>query len=319
MALLLFPDFVQFFGESKFTNVTNGVTPRRWLQQANPQLNSLIAETLGSKNYLLDLDQLQGLKNYANNADFQAKWMSVKHQNKARLAYYIKQALKIDINPDALFDVQCKRLHEYKRQFMNILGVIHRYWELKSLKKADLDNAVPHVVIFSGKSAPGYYIAKLVIKLINSVADIVNNDPDINGSLKVIFIPNYNVSVAEILIPASDISQHISTAGTEASGTSNMKFVLSGGLIIGTVDGANIEIGKEVGDENIWLFGTLAHEVEDIRHEQRYHGVKLDPKLEAVIQSIQRNDFGDGAIFGPLLATLTYGHDYYLVSKDFES
>ncbi|KAJ3121779.1 Non-essential glycogen phosphorylase [Nowakowskiella sp. JEL0407] len=312
----LFQDFVEFYGAQKFTNVTNGVTPRRWLQQANPSLSSLIATTLGSNNFLKHLDELQNLKKFANDENFQKQWMAIKHQNKARLAHYIKQVLNVNVNPDALFDIQCKRLHEYKRQFMNILGTIHHYWYLKGLSKEELAKQVPRVSIFSGKSAPGYYVAKLVIKLINSVAAVVNNDEDIGDALKVIFIPNYNVSVAEILIPASDISQHISTAGTEASGTSNMKFVLNGGLILGTVDGANIEIGEEVGNENIWLFGALAHEVEDIRHDQRYHGVKMDPNLDKVLQSIMNDDFGDGSIYGPLLGTLH--SDYYLVSKDFQ-
>lgn len=178
-------------------------------------------------------------------------------------------------------------------------------------------NYIKSLVIFAGKSAPGYYIAKLIIKLINNVAEVVNNDADTSDYLKLVFIPNYNVSVAEIMIPASDISQHISTAGTEASGTSNMKFVLNGGLILGTVDGANIEIAEEVGDDNIWLFGALAHEVEDIRHDQLYHKVEMCPELKAVITRIRDGAFKDAGIFEPLLATLTAGHDFYIVSKDF--
>ncbi|KAJ1554743.1 Non-essential glycogen phosphorylase, partial [Cladochytrium tenue] len=183
----------------------------------------------------------------------------------------------------------------------------------------ELEKEVPKVVIFAGKSAPGYYTAKLIIKLINSVSAVINEDPDTAAYLKLLFLENYNVSLAEVMIPASDISQHISTAGTEASGTSNMKFVLNGGLIIGTVDGANIEIAEEVGEDNIWLFGTLAEDVDDVRHEQMYRPATLDPQLGEVIDSIQRGDFGDVAIFEPLIGTLTKGHDYYIIGKDFPS
>ncbi|KAJ3380475.1 Non-essential glycogen phosphorylase, partial [Lobulomyces angularis] len=313
----IFKDFVNFFGEKKFTNVTNGITPRRWLHQANPLLSDLITQTLGSKVWLNDLTKLSELKKYAKDSTFQKKWMEIKYQNKVRLAELIKTKCGISVSPDALFDIQCKRLHEYKRQFMNILYVIHKYQYLKSLPPAALKDVVPRVVIFAGKSAPGYYIAKLIIKLINNVADVINEDEDTSEYLKLVFIPNYNVSVAEIMIPASDISQHISTAGTEASGTSNMKFVLNGGLILGTVDGANIEICEEIGDDNIWLFGALAHEVEDIRHDHTYHKVVMDSNLQNVIEDIRQGGYGDAGIFEPLLATLTSGHDFYIISKDF--
>ncbi|KAI9090808.1 glycosyl transferase [Phlyctochytrium arcticum] len=311
----IFADFVQFYGKEKFVNVTNGVTPRRWLHQANPDLSALIDEKLGSQAWLKDLSQLAKLKKFATDADFQARFMDIKYKNKMRLAEYIREVLQIEISPDALFDVQCKRMHEYKRQHMNIFGVIHRYQRLKTLSKTDLEKEVPRVVIFAGKAAPGYYTAKLIIKLINNVAAVLNNDPVTSKYLKLIFIPNYNVSVAEVLIPASDLSQHISTAGTEASGTSNMKFVLNGGLILGTVDGANIEIGEEVGQDNIFFFGAVANEVEDIRHNQMYHSTPMDEKLLAVVKSIQAGQFGDALVFEPLLATLRT--DYYLLSKDF--
>ncbi|KAJ3376341.1 Non-essential glycogen phosphorylase, partial [Entophlyctis sp. JEL0112] len=299
---MLFNDFVEYFGEARFTNVTNGVTPRRWLHQANPRLSSLIADKLGSELFLKDLSELQKLKAFASDPVFQKQWMEIKHINKIRLAQHIQLHCGIDVNSDALFDIQCKRFHEYKRQFMNILG--------------ELEKQTKKVVIFAGKSAPGYYIAKLIIKLINNAADVINNDPQTGDYLKLVFIPNYNVSLAEIMIPASDISQHISTAGTEASGTSNMKFVLNGGLIIGTVDGANIEIAEEVGEKNIWLFGTLTKDVEDIRHAQTYRPTVIDPQLDLVMQSIQNGEFGDAYIFEPLLKTLTAG-DYYIISKDF--
>ncbi|KAI9487655.1 MAG: glycosyl transferase [Benjaminiella poitrasii] len=314
----LFSDFLYYFGPDKFTNITNGITPRRWLYQANPALRDLITETLGSTHWVTHLDDLKQLKKHADNAEFQSKWMNVKLKNKLRLAEWIKDNLNITVDPRALFDIQVKRIHEYKRQFMNILGVIYRYKNIKLLSREERREMTPRVVIFGGKSAPGYYVAKMVIKLITTVAEIVNDDDSIDGLLKVVYIPDYKVSLAEIIVPASDISQHISTAGTEASGTSNMKFVLNGGIILGTVDGANIEIRDEVGEENIFTFGTLAHQVADIRHQQKYRGVEIDPNLQVVLQAIQDGDFGDPSIFGPLINTLTYGGDYYLISADFE-
>lgn len=315
----IFKDYVDFFGTEKFINITNGITPRRWLLQTNPRLSALIERKLKSNSFLTDLSQLRDLLKFQSDPEVQREWMSIKLANKERLAKYIHQVCGVEVNPKALFDVQCKRLHEYKRQFMNILGVIYRYNALANMSKEELSRQVPRVVIFSGKSAPGYYIAKLVIKLINSVAEKVNNDPKVGNLLKVVFIPNYNVSLAEVIIPSSDISQHISTAGTEASGTSNMKFVLNGGLILGTVDGANIEIAEEIGEENIWLFGTLASQVDDLRHEQRYHNLKMDPKLRSVLDAISGGMFGEPKIFEPLLATILFNGDYYLISKDFQS
>ncbi|SAL99081.1 hypothetical protein [Absidia glauca] len=264
----LFPDFVKYFGPDKFINITNGITPRRWLYQANPALRDLITDTLGSEKWVCHLDEL---------------------------------------------------IHEYKRQLLNILGVIHRYRELLDMTASERATVVPRVVIFGGKSAPGYHVAKMVIKLINSVATVVNNDDSIGDLLKVVFIPDYKVSLAEIITPASDISQHISTAGTEASGTSNMKFVLNGGLILGTVDGANIEIRDEIGHDNIFMFGTLADKVPDIRHTQKFYGVLLDANLQGVLDFIATGAFGDGSVFNPLIDTLTYGGDYYLISEDFDS
>ncbi|CAG8675633.1 8755_t:CDS:10 [Funneliformis caledonium] len=315
----IFKDFVGFYGDKKFENKTNGITPRRWLHQANPKLSDLITETLGNKDWLKNLYLLKGLEKCVNKKDFRKRWVDVKHSNKARLAKYIEKSTGIIVNPNALFDVQVKRIHEYKRQFMNILSVIHRYNALKKMDTKERKKSVPRVVIFGGKAAPGYYIAKLVIKLINSVAEVVNKDISIDDTLKVVFIPDYNVSVAEIIIPASDISQHISTAGTEASGTSNMKFVLNGGLILGTVDGANIEIHEEIGDENIFMFGHLADRIDDLRHAHRYRNVPMDPALQAVVNDIESGHFGDSRIFAPLINTLTHGKDYYLISDDFES
>jgi starch phosphorylase len=317
----LFHDFILYYGPEKFINITNGITPRRWLYQANPALRDLITETLGSNQWVTHLDALKGLAKHANDGAFQEKWMDVKFQNKLRLAKWIQQNLDITVNPHALFDIQVKRIHEYKRQLLNILGVIYRYKNIKMLSPEEREDMVPRVVIFGGKAAPGYYIAKTVIKLITTVADVVNKDESIDDLLKVVYIPDYNVSRAEIIVPASDISQHISTAGTEASGTSNMKFVLNGGLILGTVDGANIEIRDEIGSDNIFMFGTTAEKVADLRHHQKYHGVLMDPNLQIVLNAIQEGEFGGpttASVFGSLINTLTYGGDYYLISADFE-
>ena len=238
----IFKDFVQIYGPDKFTNVTNGITPRRWLHQANPKLSELIASKLGGYEYLNDLTKLNKLEHFVNDDKFIGDWDDIKKANKARLAAYIKETTGVSVNPAALFDVQVKRMHEYKRQQMNIFGVIHRYLAIKTMSAEERKKLAPRVSIFGGKAAPGYWMAKTVIHLINKVGEVVNNDKDVGDLLKVIFLEDYNVSKAEIIIPASDISEHISTAGTEASGTSNMKFVLNGGLIIGTCDGANVSV-----------------------------------------------------------------------------
>ncbi|KAH3679193.1 hypothetical protein WICMUC_001205 [Wickerhamomyces mucosus] len=316
----IFKDFVKIYGVSKFTNVTNGITPRRWLKQANPELAELIESKLGSDAYLKDLTLLKKLEEYADDSDFVKKWAQVKTNNKARLIGLIKRLTNIEIpNPEALFDIQVKRIHEYKRQQLNIFGVIHRYLQIKKASPEERKSFAPKVSIFGGKSAPGYYAAKLIIKLINSVAETINNDPDVGDLLKVVFIPDYNVSKAEIIAPASDLSEHISTAGTEASGTSNMKFVLNGGLIIGTVDGANVEITREIGEENIFLFGNLSENVEEIRYSHRYNGYQLPESLEEVISAIEANKFGDGNEFRQLVESIKYHGDHYLVGDDFES
>lgn len=316
-------DFVDFYGPSKFGNVTNGITPRRWLDQCNPGLSSLITETLGGDKtkWLKDLSKLEGLLAHIDDPVFQKKWAEVKLQNKQRLAQFLEQTMGVKLNASALFDVQVKRLHEYKRQSMNILGVIHRYLTIKALSVEERAKAVPRVVLFGGKAAPGYYMAKLVIRLINNVAKVINADPDVQGILTVLFVPDYSVSLAELLIPASDISEHISTAGTEASGTSNMKFCLNGGLLLGTVDGANIEIAEEVGEENVFFFGHLTPNVEDLRYNHQYHPTSLEersPALAVVCKVIAEGRFGDGSIYEPFLNTIRTG-DYYLVSDDFDS
>ncbi|KAH7328052.1 family 35 glycosyltransferase [Stachybotrys elegans] len=315
----IFRDFVEIYGPDKFTNVTNGITPRRWLHQANPRLSELIASKCGGKNYLKDLNELSKLEEFVNDKEFRKEWAEIKYANKVRLAKHIKNTTGVTVNPSSLFDVQVKRIHEYKRQQLNIFGVIHRYLSLKALSPAERKQQLPRVSIFGGKAAPGYWMAKQIIHLINAVGKVVNNDPEIGDLLKVIFIEDYNVSKAEIICPASDISEHISTAGTEASGTSNMKFVLNGGLIIGTCDGANIEITREIGENNIFLFGNLAEDVEDLRHAHTYGSHTIDSNLEKVFSAIEKGTFGPSEDFNALMAAVRHHGDFYLVSDDFNS
>lgn len=316
----VFKEFYELFPE-KFINVTNGITPRRWLKVCNSPLTSLIAKTLGTDNFLKHLDLLTGLKDYADNKDLQAEWMDIKLENKRKLAKYILATCGVEVNPNALFDIQVKRIHEYKRQLLNILRVIYLYHELKQLvvTGADLDDVIPKVIIFGGKAAPGYHRAKLIIKLINSVAERVNNDKTIQNLLKVIFIPNYCVSLAELIIPASDISEHISTAGTEASGTSNMKFCLNGGMIIGTLDGANIEIKDAVGEDNIFIFGLTADQVDEAREANHYKHFIKEPRMLQAVNAIRSGEFGDPSAFNELLDSLIGSRDHYLLGDDFAS
>ncbi|KAI0117093.1 glycosyltransferase family 35 protein [Daldinia grandis] len=315
----IFKDFVNIFGADKFTNVTNGITPRRWLHQANPRLSELISSKIGGLGFLKDLTLLNKLETFVNDKAFRKEWAEIKYANKVRLAKYIKSSTGVTVNPSSLFDVQVKRIHEYKRQQLNIFGVIYRYLKLKALSPEERKKQLPRVSIFGGKAAPGYWMAKQIIHLINSVGAVVNKDPDIGDLLKVIFLEDYNVSKAEMITPASDLSEHISTAGTEASGTSNMKFVLNGGLIIGTCDGANIEITREIGQENIFLFGTLSEDVEDLRHAHTYGSHAIDSGLNEVFEAIQSGTFGDSDDFNALISAVRDHGDYYLVSDDFQS
>ncbi|CAG8960858.1 hypothetical protein HYFRA_00002395 [Hymenoscyphus fraxineus] len=315
----IFKDFVRIFGPDNFTNVTNGITPRRWLHQANPRLSELIASKTGGLDFLKDLNILNELEKFVDDKEFKKEWAEIKYANKVRLAKHIKTTTGVTVNPSALFDIQVKRIHEYKRQQMNIFGVIHRYLTIKAMTPEERKKLAPRVSIFGGKAAPGYWMAKTIIHLINQVGSVVNNDKDVGDLLKVIFLEDYNVSKAEIIVPASDISEHISTAGTEASGTSNMKFVLNGGLIIGTCDGANIEITREIGENNIFLFGNLAEDVEDLRHAHNYGAHNLDPELAKVFEAIKANTFGDAGSFGALVSAIEDHGDYYLVSDDFHS
>jgi starch phosphorylase len=259
-------DFYKLY-PGKFNNKTNGITQRRWLLHANPQLAELITEKIGD-GWITDLAQLEKILPYVEDEEFQKRFMEIKRANKVALAKYIKSAKGIDINPDSIFDIQVKRLHEYKRQLLNVLHIIGLYNKLKMNPGLDM---VPRTYIFGAKAAAGYRRAKLIIKLINSVGDVVNNDESICGKIKVVFLENYRVSLAERLIPAADVSEQISTAGKEASGTGNMKFMLNGALTVGTMDGANVEIFDEVGEENIFIFGMSAEEV-----QEKYNG-EYDP------------------------------------------
>ncbi|KAJ2750686.1 Non-essential glycogen phosphorylase [Coemansia aciculifera] len=315
----IFKDFVRIQGEDKFINKTNGVSPRRWMNECNPDMSDLITEVVGDRSWVNDLTKVKQLEGKLEDVNFRERWWAAKQKNKERLAEYILTTTGIKVSAHALFDIQVKRIHEYKRQLMNIFSVIYRYHLLKQMSPEQREQEVPRVVIFAGKAASGYWVAKQVIKLINSVAEVVNSDEEIGDVLKVVFIPDYSVTAAEVIIPASDISQHISTAGTEASGTSNMKFVLNGGIILGTVDGANIEIGEEIGEEQIFFFGCLAHEVEDFRHYLRFNQPKPDSALQTAFDMIQRNTFGDAQLFQPLIDAIMRGGDVYLLSVDFPS
>ena len=310
----IFADFHRMWPD-KIINMTNGITPRRWLNQANPSLSKLITSHIG-KDWLKDLDQLQRLSGLVEDAAFRSEFAKVKRANKVRLAQVIQQRLNLHVNPDSLFDVQIKRIHEYKRQLLNVLHIITLYNRIRAG-----GDCVPRTVIFGGKAAPGYQMAKRVIKLINDVADIVNNDPLVGDRLKVAFIPNYDVSTAEDIIPAADLSQQISTAGTEASGTGNMKLALNGALTIGTMDGANIEIHKEVGAENIFIFGMNTAEVAQLRattyNPWQYYD--NNPELHQALDMIKNGYFSpdDHERFKPVFNMLTYGGDHYLLLADY--
>jgi starch phosphorylase len=313
----IFKTFYKIWPE-KFTNKTNGITPRRWLVQCNPGLTHLIATKAGI-NFPSNLDELRELDKYADDSAFQDDWGKIKLKNKENLARLIKSETGIVIDPHSMFDVQIKRFHEYKRQLLNVLNVIGQYRRIKESPNKDY---TPRTVIFGGKAAPGYFMAKLIIKLINSVAEVVNRDPDIADRLKVVFMANYRVSLAEKIIPATELSQQISTAGMEASGTGNMKFALNGALTIGTLDGANVEIQEEVGPENIYIFGLTAHEVMDLKQKgyNPYQYIERNSELQRILRMIGDGFFShdDSSVFRAIYETLSY-HDSYLLMADYDS
>lgn len=313
-----FRDFYELFPE-KFLNITNGVTPRRWLLLINSRLAQLITSRIGEQ-WICDMNRhLEKLEQYAVEKDFRKEWQKIKYENKVKLAATIRKRTGVVVNPDTLFDIQVKRIHEYKRQHLNILHVITLYNRIKQNPNVDI---VPRTVILAGKAAPGYFMAKLIIKLINSVADVVNNDADVADRLKVVFLPDFNVKNAQVIYPAADISEQISTAGKEASGTGNMKFSMNGALTIGTLDGANIEICEAVGKENFFYFGLTADEV-NILKSQEYkpmHYVETNYELQQVINLLASGLFskGDKKLFQPLIDALLYWDEYMLLA-DYQS
>lgn len=313
---LIFNDFYKIYPE-KFKNVTNGITFRRWIRHANPLLSSLISDRIGD-DWILHNEKIRDIEKFIDDPEFLNDWSHIKWFNKQLLAKFIKSEYGISVSTDSIFDVQIKRFHEYKRQLLNVLHVITLYNRIKENPRYD---ATPRTVIFAGKAAPAYTMAKLVIRLIHAVADVVNNDPAVGDKLKVVFIANYGVSLAEKIIPAADLSEQISTAGLEASGTGNMKFALNGALTIGTMDGANIEIREEVGDENIFIFGLLADQVLQMRasgYNPREYYDRI-PELRRVINMLAGNYFApaEPGIFQPLVDSLM-GSDYYMLFADYE-
>ena len=310
-------DFAALWPE-KFCNVTNGVNPRRFVAVANPGLTRLISDRIGD-GWLRDLRELRGLEAFATDADFQTRWREVKLGAKKGLAALVKERLGVELKPESLFDILCKRIHEYKRQHLNVLHILTLYLRLKRDARADIP---ARTFLFGGKAAPGYFMAKLIIKLINAVASFIDNDPDVRDRLKVLFLPNYNVKGAQHIFPAADLSEQISTAGKEASGTGNMKFALNGALTIGTLDGANVEIREEVGSENFFLFGLTAEQVSELRsrgHRPRDY-YERNSMLRDVIDLIASGALsgGDKKLFGPIVDNLLWDDPYFLLA-DYQS
>ncbi|MBF0318655.1 MAG: glycogen/starch/alpha-glucan phosphorylase [Nitrospirae bacterium] len=321
----LFRDFYEYWPE-KFNNKTNGITQRRWLRLCNPSLSELITEHIGDA-WVSNLNELAKLIPLADNADFQNKWRTIKQDNKKLLAHCIKDRKGVYLNVDSIFDCHFKRMHEYKRQLLNAIHAVVLYNRIKSAHKsgnsAVLRHFVPRASIFGGKAAPGYFMAKLIIKLINSIGEMVNTDPDTKDLLVVFFMENYSVSLAEQVLPAAELSEQISTAGTEASGTGNMKFALNGALTIGTLDGANIELKQNVGDDNIFIFGMTASQVTELKQRgynpREYY--ERNAELKQAIDMISNGYFSrnDANLFKPIVESLLYHGDNYMVLADFES
>ena len=315
----MFKDFYELWPE-RFNNKTNGITQRRWLLKCNPGLADLATELVGDR-WITNLEALTGLAAYADDAGVQERVREIKYENKVALANLVQREQGITLDPASIFDAHVKRLHEYKRQLLNVMHILHRYLAIKENPQHDY---VPHTFIFAAKAAPGYAMAKLIIKLINDVAAIVNEDPLVSGVLKVVFLPDYRVSLAERIIPATDLSEQISTAGTEASGTGNMKFTLNGALTIGTLDGANIEIRQEVGEENFFLFGNTVEEVQAMQQAGSYnpwHFYHDDPDIRRVVDLVHSDfiNLEQPDLYTPIWnALLRYGDRYFHLA-DFQS
>ncbi|MEM7222906.1 MAG: glycogen/starch/alpha-glucan phosphorylase [Pseudomonadota bacterium] len=314
----LVPHFHQIMPE-KFSNKTNGITPRRWLRVCNRGLSDLITDAIGS-GWVTDLDQLRQLESRAGDGGFREAFHNVKQDNKRRLAEIVEKTCRVSVDPLSIFDVQAKRIHEYKRQLLNVLNIVDQYLRIT---RDGWTPAVPKTYIFAGKAAPGYWRAKEIIKLINSVGDVVNNDPKAKDHLRVVFIPDYRVSVAERIVPACDLSEQISTAGKEASGTGNMKFALNGALTIGTLDGANIEIGEEVGSDNIFIFGRTAEEIDTMRSQgyNPWEFYESSHTVRRVLDAIRSDTFSPGSPgrFEWVFHALLYQGDEYFLLADLDS
>ncbi|MEQ1531874.1 MAG: glycogen/starch/alpha-glucan phosphorylase, partial [Methylococcales bacterium] len=314
----LFADFNRIY-PGKITNVTNGITPRRWLNQANQGLTKLVASAIGD-GFQKDLSKIIKLTPLADDADFRKAFREIKHANKVRLANKIEKLTGVKLNTHSLFDVQIKRIHEYKRQLLNVLHVITLYNRIRS---GQAHGMTARTVIFGGKAAPGYWMAKQIIRLINDVAAIVNEDPHVGDKLKVVFYPNYEVSAAKVLFPGSDLSEQISTAGTEASGTGNMKMMLNGALTIGTLDGANVEIKEEVGDENIFIFGLTTAQVAELRAKgyNPYDYYNSNPELKQALDMIDSGYFSveEPNRYQAIVDNLLRKGDHYLLLADYAS
>ncbi len=313
----LFNDFYQLWPK-KFNNKTNGVTPRRWVAHANPLMTEFISSKIGDK-WIADYAKIEAIKKYSEDEDFANTWSEIKYQNKIKLAELIKSKCNVEFDIHSLFDVQVKRIHEYKRQLLNVLHVVHLY---DRIKRGDVDNWTNRCVLLGGKAAPGYFLAKSLIKLVNNIAEVINNDPEVGNKLKLAFIPNYNVSKMEIICPGTDLSEQISTAGKEASGTGNMKFMMNGAITIGTYDGANIEILDAVGEENFFLFGLTAEQVSETRNY--YNPLEIinnDEDLKRVMHLLQCGHFNsfENSIFDELIASLLNPYDQWLTLADFRS
>ena len=313
----LFRDFNELWPE-KFRNVTNGITPRRWLLKANPMLSQLITESIGD-GWITNLDELRRLEKFSGNAAFLSAMEKIKRSNKGQLSNWARKTLGISLNPDAIFDVQVKRLHEYKRQLLLALYIIVFYNRLLNDPKYD---PCPRSFIFAAKAAPGYYMAKLIIRLIHGIAEVVNSNPRTRGKLSVAFLPDYRVSLAEKIMPAAEVSEQISLAGMEASGTGNMKFMINGALTVGTYDGANVEINQEVGDDNMFLFGMRTEDVARLRPDYvSKEFCEKDPEIRLALDMIKNNVFSllEPGLFDPILRSLLDWNDHYMLLADFRS